>query len=641
MTTPHLDLHRSTFTRRLKAGLITPMTPEALALVRFYIVRQANKTNQKTRRLDFPNFDNLVAALREVSTPMATATSRVVSDPVVRATSGSVMQSTTEDIRPRAVSSNPSVPSAKRQRGHGHRRDRLLSEPLSQPGIGLRWEDLPAMAGTGQMDPTSSVPKRRRTRSRSPIPERDLGNEQTSGLQELTKGPSDRRPSRLSHREAPDTVAGEAFDLNVSQRSQNSPPHEPGCSAPEVPNMIPLGPSLAEQLFPSDESEDGQVQRDSATVSEIREDRQAIPTWTDQTNLPGGSREDADQEEESASSHEDVVLASKALLEFGVTPGLLQHLPGLSQVTFSMQHDKDYLPIYLHIGTCKGRQALIYFKVPANRKVAPPMHVMLKQTVGDELEPASFVQVNEMLDESANLFDHPFSRIWNRNEFKAASKYYFVLAAEARLRGFTDLVFPLNDSFEQNLQRICERIRSNIPDVDPNADLSGNIPSSPMPPATTRQFIPKTDLSVPSAPAGGIAGNSDDDDEPPVDPIRRRPTNRPHPAVPPQKTHSGSGSRDIAQVTRCSELMKQKKHLTGRVTKNRAEATRKSSRAQEMIQQAQMLMRCASERMDTAWQLNKGCGKNQEEISLIGEELDQAGQEAYQFLLDRAGGRRS
>jgi hypothetical protein len=282
----------------LEAGLITPMTPETLALVRFYIVRQANKTNQKTRRLDFPNFDNLMAALREVSTPMATATSGVVSDPVVRATSGSVMQSATEDIRPPAVSSNPSVPPAKRQRGHGHRRDRSLSEPLSQPGIGSRWEDLPAMAETGQMDPTSSVPKRRRTRSRSPIPERDLGNEQTSGLQELIKGPNDRRPSLLSHREAPDTVAGEVFDLNVSQRSQNSPPHEPGCSAPEVPNMIPLGPSLAEQLFPSDESEDGQVQRDSATVSEFREDSQAIPTWADQTNFPGGSREDADQEEE-------------------------------------------------------------------------------------------------------------------------------------------------------------------------------------------------------------------------------------------------------------------------------------------------------------------------------------------------------
>jgi hypothetical protein len=207
--------------------------------------------------------------------------------------------------------------------------------------------------------------------------------------------------------------------------------------------------------------------------------------------------------------------------------------------------------------------------------------------------------------------------------------------------GFTDLVFPLNNSFEQNLQRICERIRSNIPDVDPNADLSGNIPSSPMPPATTHQFIPKTDLSVPSAPAGGIAGDSDDDDEPPVDPKRRRPTNRPHPAVPPQKTHSGSGSRGIAQVTRCSELMKQKKHLTGRVTKNRAEATRKSGRAQEMIQQAQMLMRCASERMDTARQLNEGCDKDQGEISLIDEELDQAGQEAYQFLLDSAGARRS
>jgi hypothetical protein len=277
-------------------------------------------------------------------------------------------------------------------------------------------------------------------------------------------------------------------------------------------------------------------------MSEIPEDSPAIPTSADQTDLPGGSRENADQEDESASSHEDVVLASKALLELGVTPGLLQHLPGLNQATFSMQHNKDYLPICLHIGTSKGRQALIYFKVTANRRVAPPMHVMLKQAVGDVLEVADFFQINEMIDESANLFDHPFSRIWNLNELKAASKYYFVLAAEARLMCFTNLVFPLNDSFEQNIQRICERIRSSIPDVDPNADFSGNIPSSPKPPATTRKSIPRIDLSVPSATAAGIAGDSDDDDEPPIDLQRRRPTNRPHPATPPQKTHSGSGT---------------------------------------------------------------------------------------------------
>jgi hypothetical protein len=68
---------------------------------------------------------------------------------------------------------------------------------------------------------------------------------------------------------------------------------------------------------------------------------------------PDEVRSDANEEEESASPCEDALLASKALLEFGVTPGLLQHLPGLGQVTFSMQHNKDYLPICLHIGTAQ------------------------------------------------------------------------------------------------------------------------------------------------------------------------------------------------------------------------------------------------------------------------------------------------
>jgi hypothetical protein len=90
-------------------------------------------------------------------------------------------------------------------------------------------------------------------------------------------------------------------------------------------------------------------------------------------------------------------------------------------------------------------------------------------------------------------------------------------------------------------------------------------------------------------------------------------------------------------------LRKHKKFLTGRVTKNRAEATRKSGRAQEMIQQAQMLMRRASERMGAARNLNEGCDKDQDqdEISLIDEELDQAGQEAFQFLLCGRAGRKS
>jgi hypothetical protein len=61
----------------LEEGLVTPMSPETLALARFYIVRQAEHTNQQKKKIDFPDLDNLLKALRQISQP-PTAASRTV-----------------------------------------------------------------------------------------------------------------------------------------------------------------------------------------------------------------------------------------------------------------------------------------------------------------------------------------------------------------------------------------------------------------------------------------------------------------------------------------------------------------------------------------------------------------------------------
>jgi hypothetical protein len=90
----------------------------------------------------------------------------------------------------------------------------------------------------------------------------------------------------------------------------------PECSRP--------GSSLAERLFPSEESEEDQIQRAFVTVSDVRENSQAV--------IIGDSDDTARENEKPLSAK--VMFASKALLEHGVTYERLQHLPGLDKVAF-------------------------------------------------------------------------------------------------------------------------------------------------------------------------------------------------------------------------------------------------------------------------------------------------------------------
>jgi hypothetical protein len=134
------------------------------------------------------------------------------------------------------------------------------------------------------------------------------------------------------------------------------------------------------------------------------------------------------------------------------------------------------------------------------------MHIMLKQADSDRLVVADFAQIHELIEEAARYFNLPFSRICNKEEFRATAKYYFILAAEAQLLGFTDMMFPLNDLFEINIRRVCKRFRSNLPDIDPNADLSGNIGFSVVP---LRRFA----VNIESDTAGPDDDEHDPDDE--------------------------------------------------------------------------------------------------------------------------------
>jgi hypothetical protein len=237
----------------LEAGIVTPMSPEVLSLVQFYIVRQAEYTNQEKMKIDFPVLDDLVTALRQI----------------------------------RGANMSTVIPV--RQRGANHRQRLSLSGPILQEA--------------DRAETTVPAPAWRLTRSRSLTPECEPTRNLRSGRHETdSPSPRDCRPPRES-------VAGKASGSGSIQGSgdslqaQGRTLHEVDRPAPEVPNMVPLhGDTLAlpggsrqafslAERFPNSDS------------AEVPDDSQAIPSPTDPNDVPGDLHDNAGEEGESVGAN--------------------------------------------------------------------------------------------------------------------------------------------------------------------------------------------------------------------------------------------------------------------------------------------------------------------------------------------------
>jgi uncharacterized protein YukE len=528
--------------------------------------------------------------------------------------------------------------------------------------IASRPAEFPATAEADESDarspeslrarPTGSVLARRRTRSRSPTPEHAPIEPPSTNVDAR-----DRRPPRLSRSSIPYTVVDEAtISAQHSRRlSQDNGRnlHGVGHRAPVVPDTIALPGGSRSGSFSSQEPEEDQIVGSAGQVNLV-------------SAISSGAQDDsAIVDEEGNQEDTELTLATKELLDDPARDIDIAALPILDAVTFSRQSNNIYLPIRLHVVTSKDGEAFVYFKATANRKKAPTMHVMLKQTGGDRLVVADFAQIHELIEEAARYLNLTFSRIWNKEEFRATAKYYFILAAEAQVLGFTDLLFPLNDSFEITLRRVCERLRSNLPDIDPNADLSGNIESPLVHRASMRQFVPnigsdavgsaghendRDDGHVPSdaepnSPSprahssryGGTSGANSARPRPalietlagtkPTTPRRRRPRQGRHPArAPSPPTYSMFPGAPKNFVDEHDRLRRLKKDKTTAIVKRRATA-------QAHLDKVKRLQQKLEKHMVKFKQIQKKVEQGGDEVNDIDDQLEEGYKELLQHVL--------
>lgn len=186
------------------------------------------------------------------------------------------------------------------------------------------------------------------------------------------------------------------------------------------------------------------------------------------------------------------VTTDACLIELRNNIELLPFLPNLNTLQFKRYYsdDDDFLPLRLLIGTFKrtaqpdlsGQEAWAIFKLhDKDARAAPRMQLFAYSQEDDNL-------IKENLNLKGLLLHvdliAAFKGIYGgaaREELqlKAVVKYYFVLAANARVLDFTQHHMPINKNFIDNLAAVCKRIRDRVEtmDIDLEPDTSSRLPS--------------------------------------------------------------------------------------------------------------------------------------------------------------------
>ena len=174
--------------------------------------------------------------------------------------------------------------------------------------------------------------------------------------------------------------------------------------------------------------------------------------------------------EESIAGEVDATMAE---LQKGVGSDMLQYLPGLASLTFKRVHQDQpgFLPVRMLIATLRdpiqphrdGSEVWASFKMhDKGARAAPRMHTH-----------AFRVNSNDIIDENLNIktalpdleLDIAFNGVHGGGrleelQLKALVKYYFILAANAKLYGFSEHHMPVNGSFIDQLKIVCKRVQA-------------------------------------------------------------------------------------------------------------------------------------------------------------------------------------
>jgi hypothetical protein len=196
------------------------------------------------------------------------------------------------------------------------------------------------------------------------------------------------------------------------------------------------------------------------------------------SSTPAATLQAADEQNADVLVDAQVPVMDQHLTQLQTRVGhdLLSLLPELRTTIFKRLHPRQERPGYLslrmlfgmankaaptHLQNCN---VWIVFKIhEKDARTAPRM--LLDATSSDD---------HSLIEENLNFkntllwldLEHVFSIVTEEglkreHQLKAMVKYYLMLAAEAKLRGFEKHLMPVNDTFVEMMRTVCKRVQNN------------------------------------------------------------------------------------------------------------------------------------------------------------------------------------
>ncbi|KAF2248124.1 hypothetical protein BU26DRAFT_565537 [Trematosphaeria pertusa] len=237
----------------------------------------------------------------------------------------------------------------------------------------------------------------------------------------------------------------------------------------------PFGNSFSgipqDEVHASSETETRGTQSTSAPSASAGLTQATPPSAVPLLDPASSQSSDGLQEHQDGSQTEEA--DSLTLLREKVGSDLLSALPHLSSMMFKRLSGPDQtriLPLRLLIGTftksvpqahLRGQDAWAWFRVHDKEgRAAPRMHLSVFNPHTDESIEVSVRQVLPHLNLGAAFAGiHVGGMTLREHQTKSIVKYYFILAADAGLHGFTQHRMPINESFVENMTAICKRMQ--------------------------------------------------------------------------------------------------------------------------------------------------------------------------------------
>jgi hypothetical protein len=432
----------------IKHGLRDKMLPEALTLVRYYCLLWANTKNDcNYEKMHYPKLEDMVNVMNRLRN-----TNR--------------FRSQRDLFSGKSFHINPLTP---------QERDVDVSMLLGMERAALIQYNMLS----GKVETRLGYGRMRSIHANGLVqeaPELDKSSENillnsstTSKLLKNNGGSLHRPSSRLAE---PDPGPGRQYDVEYTRTSRSSSARPFAKDSSSACNsisgstenqMVQAGQSLPETGYSRHKSDIDEIRNlrdsdmDQLLVSGNDTDSMSLfvpeHDTADETLHPG----DSDDGEIGDVMNSGLYCSGPgALVFFRQKVQDLNILPGFDDVEFTMnRYLAEYVPIRLVLGTYTaspktGGIIHAYLRPNPSPKTGPKHSIQVENQVVDDKGNSTFVAAlvtSKEIELGVIDFREPFNRVSNEGQFYPLIKYYFLLAVEANVFGFSDHFIPINPTF--------------------------------------------------------------------------------------------------------------------------------------------------------------------------------------------------